>query len=169
MRRPIAIALAGLFAAAALAQQPEVRASVHYAPAENLERMDVALIGRATRTLDIAAYVLTDVPVIHALRDAALRGVSVRLYRDANDTRAAGVVAAALDELAPAGVAIKFKPGRVYMHLKSYAVDRAILRAGAANFSASGLKNQNNDLVIIVDPAQVAAFETMFEGLWSRP
>jgi hypothetical protein len=34
--------------------------AIHYAPAENLEHVDVALIDRAEREIDMAAYVLTD-------------------------------------------------------------------------------------------------------------
>jgi phosphatidylserine/phosphatidylglycerophosphate/cardiolipin synthase-like enzyme len=54
------------------------------------------------------------------------------------------------------------------MHLKSYQIDGRLLRTGAANFSASGLKRQDNDLIII-DSADAAtkfkrAFETRFES-----
>jgi len=35
------------------------------------------------------------------------------------------------------------------MHLKSYEIDGRLLRTGAANFSASGLKRQDNDLIVI--------------------
>jgi phosphatidylserine/phosphatidylglycerophosphate/cardiolipin synthase-like enzyme len=48
---------------------------IHYAPIENLEHIDVALIDAAKREIDLAAYVLTDWPVIQALTRAADRGV----------------------------------------------------------------------------------------------
>jgi phosphatidylserine/phosphatidylglycerophosphate/cardiolipin synthase-like enzyme len=35
------------------------------------------------------------------------------------------------------------------MHLKSYQIDGRLLRTGAANFSASSLKRQDDDLVVI--------------------
>jgi phosphatidylserine/phosphatidylglycerophosphate/cardiolipin synthase-like enzyme len=53
---------------------------IHYAPAENLEHVDVALIDSAQREVDLAAYVLTDWPVIQALTRAADRGVKVCIY-----------------------------------------------------------------------------------------
>ena len=59
-------------------------AEVHYAPGENLERIDVALIGEASKQIDMAAYVLTDNAVIEALREASARGVKVQIWRDAN-------------------------------------------------------------------------------------
>src|SRR5262249_16726232 len=42
------------------------------------------------------------------------------------------------------------------MHFKSYQVDGHVLRTGAANFSASGLKRQDNNLIVIND-TQAAA------------
>jgi phosphatidylserine/phosphatidylglycerophosphate/cardiolipin synthase-like enzyme len=54
------------------AESPEI----HYAPAENLERFAVALLRAARSKIDLAAYVLTDWPVIDALIDAASRSES---------------------------------------------------------------------------------------------
>jgi phosphatidylserine/phosphatidylglycerophosphate/cardiolipin synthase-like enzyme len=42
------------------------------------------------------------------------------------------------------------------MHLKSYEIDGRVLHTGAANFSASGPKCQDNDLAVIMD-TQAAA------------
>jgi phosphatidylserine/phosphatidylglycerophosphate/cardiolipin synthase-like enzyme len=55
-------------------------AEVHYSPGQDLESMDVALIGKATKQVDMAAYVLTDNAVIEALRKATERGVKVRIF-----------------------------------------------------------------------------------------
>jgi phosphatidylserine/phosphatidylglycerophosphate/cardiolipin synthase-like enzyme len=54
-------------------------AEVHYGPGEDLERIDVALFREATKQIDMAAYVLTDRAVVDALREAAVRGVKVRV------------------------------------------------------------------------------------------
>jgi phosphatidylserine/phosphatidylglycerophosphate/cardiolipin synthase-like enzyme len=55
---------------------------VHYAPAENLEHIDIPLIDTARQEIDLAAYVLTDWTIIEALTRAANRGVTVRIYLD---------------------------------------------------------------------------------------
>lgn len=39
-----------------------------------------------------------------------------------------------------------------------------LLRTGAANFSASGLKRQDNDLVVIESAEAAAAFKRAFEA-----
>jgi phosphatidylserine/phosphatidylglycerophosphate/cardiolipin synthase-like enzyme len=66
-------------------------------------------------------------------------------------------------------VEVRIKHSRVLMHLKSYAVDGQTLRSGSANFSASALKHQDNDLVLTHDAASVKRFELDFNQLWSRP
>lgn len=57
------------------------------------------------------------------------------------------------------------------MHLKSYASDGRVLRTGSANLSASGLKQQDNDVVVIRDAEMAGRFTAGFEKLWemSKP
>ncbi|HTU64094.1 MAG TPA: phospholipase D-like domain-containing protein, partial [Polyangiales bacterium] len=66
-------------------------------------------------------------------------------------------------------VEVRVKHSRVLMHLKSYAVDGQTLRSGSANFSASALKHQDNDLVLTRDATTVRRFELDFNQLWLRP
>ena len=48
------------------------------------------------------------------------------------------------------------------MHLKSYQIDGRLLRTGAANFSASGLKRQDNDLIVIESRRGGGKLQTQF-------
>ena len=137
----------------------------HYSPGENLEAIDVGLIDQASETIDMAAYVLTDVAIAEALADAAARGVRIRLFRFPSDRTDLDVVAR-LGRLAD--IKVRFKKGPELMHLKSYCVDGRLLRAGAANFSASGLKRQNNDLWIFRGPRVCDGFERAFAAMWSE-
>jgi phosphatidylserine/phosphatidylglycerophosphate/cardiolipin synthase-like enzyme len=54
------------------------------------------------------------------------------------------------------------------MHLKSYEIDGQLLRTGAANFSASGLKRQDNDLIIIESVDAAAAFKRNFDAQFAE-
>ena len=165
MRRSLVLAVFTLPTAGCDAAKPSgaelsnPTTEAHYSPVENLERIDVATIATARRSIDMAAYVLSDYPVIDALIAAQARGVVVRIVLDRTQRHAWP----RLVDLAPN---IRIKPSRVFMHLKSYAVDGELLRAGAANFSASGLKRQDNDLVLIRDGAAVRTFEADYERLW---
>ena len=137
---------------------------VHYAPDENLERIDVDLIRLARVKIDMAVYSLTDWAVVDALIEARRRGVALRIVLDPTQQHA-------LDRLRPIADVVRMKPAGAYMHLKSYAVDGHLLRSGSANLSASGLKQQDNDLVVVRDPSAATSFEARFQQLWdvSRP
>lgn len=165
----VAAIAAALCGSAAAADRP--RLELHYAPAENLEAIDVATIDGAGETLDVAAYVLTDVAVIDAMETAAERGVKVRVFRDPSQAGHGGeTVARALDALLAApGVEQRFNTRLPWMHLKAYLVDGRTLRFGAANLSASGLKQQDNDLLLTDDPELIKRFQSEFETLWRRP
>jgi phosphatidylserine/phosphatidylglycerophosphate/cardiolipin synthase-like enzyme len=142
---------------------------IRYSPQTNLEAIDTDLISKANKTIDIAAYILTSEKVLKALTGAATRGVRVRIILDGNElpiTKEAAQFHVLANTL---GVEIRVKPSDTYdlMHLKSYVIDNKILRTGAANFSVSGLKNQNNDLLVIESIEACKAFERIFEELWA--
>ncbi len=139
---------------------------IHYAPAEDLEAIDAALIDEAGTSIDMAAYVLSDARVIEALGDAADRGVTVRLYLDRGEYASHAGELSGL--IAKPGVALRIKPSGVLMHLKAYAVDGAKLRTGSGNFSRSGLSRQDNDLIVIDDAAAVLRFEQDFESIFAQ-
>lgn len=164
-------ALAAITALAA-AMPPRAHAArldLHYAPEDNLERIDVGLIDSAKTSIDMAAYVLTDVAVMQALERAAGRGVKLRVFLEPNQEREGNYAADVRAKLlATPGVSVKRNPRSPWMHLKSYLVDGRLLRMGAANFSASGLKQQDNDLLISDDAGLVKRFQSHFEAMWRR-
>ena len=139
--------------------------AIHYAPAENLEHVDVALIDRAEHEIDMAAYVLTDWPVMQALTRAADRGVAIRIYLDGTQLAEREPAKVFFDLAETPGVEVRIKRDTgTPMHLKSYEIDGRLLRTGAANFSASGLKRQDNDLIVIESAEAAAAFKHTFEA-----
>lgn len=141
-----------------------------YAPTVNLETIDVELIGRAKRTIDMAAYVLTSVPIVEALDAAAERGVTIRLYRDGRDSRMPRRLAEPYDRLAARrNVEIRYKGDpQPFMHLKAYVIDGEIVREGAGNFTRSGLRKQDNSLVALRCEAAVRRFQEAFGRMWTR-
>ena len=93
---------------------------IHYAPAENLEHVDVALIDRAEHEIDMAAYVLTDWPVMQALTRAADRGVQIRIYLDGTQFAEREPAKVFRDLAETPGVEIRIKrDAGAPMHLRS--------------------------------------------------
>jgi len=134
--------------------------AIQYAPAENLGHVDVALIDSAKREVDLAAYVLTDWPVMQALTRVADRDVRVRIYLDGSQFADREPAKVFQDLAETPGVEIRTKRDHdAPMHLKNYEIDGRLLRTGAANFSASGLKRQDNDLIVIESTDAAAAFK----------
>jgi phosphatidylserine/phosphatidylglycerophosphate/cardiolipin synthase-like enzyme len=74
----------------------------------------------------------------------------VRIYLDAGRLREIEGSKAfqALAETPSVEIRVK-QESSALMHLKSYQVDGHVLRTGAANFSASGLKREDDDLIVI--------------------
>lgn len=146
-------------------------ARILYTPSPEALRADPDLIGQAKHKVDMAAYVLTDRTIIAALAAAGRRGVKVRIYLDrAFTTRGQSKSEDAFADLAATpNVTLRFKSREAgMMHLKSYSVDDRLLRTGSANFSYSGGRFQDNDVVIFDSPAQAAVFGALFEKMWAR-
>ncbi len=159
---------------AAAASPVELPSGEHYSPAEDLERLDYEAIHGARRSLDIAMYSFTDIPLAQAVREARRRGVHVRIYRDGDEyereqaqARRHGSATQVLRGEANIRIRVK-PPGRDYMHLKVACIDGQLLRTGSANWSASGERRQDNDADYSTDPNAIERFERDFEALWNR-
>jgi phosphatidylserine/phosphatidylglycerophosphate/cardiolipin synthase-like enzyme len=156
--------------------QAQARATgIQYAPAENLERLDLAALRSTQRTLDICMYAWTDRYLAEAVAELANHGVTVRIYRDGSqyeEEEQHGRGRSAMDLLRGVrNVQIRVKPpsARALMHLKAYNSDRALLREGSANWSPAGLKEQDNSLIFLSDRQSIENFAHDFEVLWDRP
>lgn len=160
-----------LLSTVALADSPP---SAHFSPEEDLEAIDVrALDGLpAGGHVNAALFVLSDYRVIAALGRAASRGKRVRLYLDPRELK---MLRLRLDHplcrlAETSNVTILVKgTGEDLMHDKDWSADGAVWRTGSANASVSGLKAQDNSLILIFDRSAVAAFDRHFEVMWLRP
>jgi PLD-like domain len=108
---------------------------------------------------------LTDRAVIDELREAAERGVKVRIWPDASEAaRLSDFDVEARLGGQVQGLEIHSKsPGGELMHLKGYCVDHRLLRTGSANFSRSGETRQDNDLVVLRGASVCTGFDAKFD------
>jgi phosphatidylserine/phosphatidylglycerophosphate/cardiolipin synthase-like enzyme len=89
----------------------------------------------------------------------------VRLYLDGTQLAEREPAKVFQDLAETPGVEIRTKRDHgAPMHLKSYEIDGRLLCTGAANFSASGEKRQDNDLVVIESAEAAAVFKHNFEA-----
>ncbi len=132
---------------------------VHYSPEERLDAIDAALIATAKRSIDLASYALTDPIVLDALNDAERHGVVIRVVLDPRERHDFAKLGDLSDN-------VRIKRSGPLMHLKAYEIDGQLLRTGSANFSASGERQQDNDLIVIRDARAAARFDAHFERMW---
>jgi phosphatidylserine/phosphatidylglycerophosphate/cardiolipin synthase-like enzyme len=108
-----------------------------------------ALIGMATKSIDMEAEELTDTGIVGALETAAMRGVAVHVVMaDATTTTSAPA-------LKTAGVKLVVYTN-YYVHAKSIVVDGAYAYVGSENFSAGSL-GYNRELGVLTDTASEVA------------
>ena len=116
-------------------------------------------------------YSFTDRELAEELATLARKGVRVRVYRDREqfqqEAQRENVTTTSI--LLAAGIEVRVKGARDLMHLKSYAIDGRLLRTGSANWSPTGLKRQDNDVLYESAPEVVTRFESRFEEMWARP
>ena len=149
--------------------------TIAYSNPQSLTQRDLAEIGAAKKTLDMAAYSLTHRAIIEALIQRATAGVTIRLYLDHTEL-AASIREAGGISLCPIarllyqpGVTIKVKASTVLMHLKSYCVDGIRLRDGSANLTVPGEEQQDNSATWSDDAGLCLAFGLKFDQMWNRP
>ena len=129
----------------------------------------------ANSSIEVEVYILSDRTIIHALEDAAGRGVDVRLLLEPKPFGGGAVSAQqTLQELQAAGVnAESADPAFHYTHEKALVVDGATAYILTANLSRSGLggsaSSANRDYGVIDTNAEdVAAVAAIFHADWSR-
>ncbi len=153
----------------------QLLAGTSYSPETNLETLDGAALASAKHSIDLAAFSLTDEQLIDVLAAQARAGVAIRIYLDRGELQAecqgdATCARIPLSKLIGLpGVAIKVKNSKVLMHLKSYEVDRSLVRDGSANFSEAGERRQDNSATFSADVRSQAPFEVKFKTMWERP
>ncbi len=142
-----------------------------YSPGTNLERSELAQLETAAHTVDVAMYSFTDRELAEELAALARKGVRIRVYRDreqfSQEMQWGGLTTTGI--LLAAGIEVRVKGARDLMHLKSYAIDGRLLRTGSANWSPTGLKRQDNDVLYGSSPEAVERFERKFEEMWAKP
>jgi hypothetical protein len=146
-----------------------------YSPETNLEKLDVTALASARNSIYLVAFSLTDKAICDELAAQARAGVPERIYLDRGELQAecrgdSTCARIPLSELIGLpGVEIRVKHSKMLMHLKSYVVDKSLIRDGSANFSEQGERSQDNSASFSADPRTVAAFAVKFRTMWDRP
>ncbi len=156
--------------------------SERFAPAENLERIEIGELRAAAQRLrgsriplNIAMYAFTDRAIAQLLIEESDAGAVIRVYRDGEQYEQEehphyGIGSVTSMFRGHANIHVRVKPASRadLMHLKCWS-DGRVLRDGSANWSPAGLKRQDNEIRYTTDGHEVQEFNQNFEQLWNRP
>jgi phosphatidylserine/phosphatidylglycerophosphate/cardiolipin synthase-like enzyme len=129
------------------------------------ERELIRVIDEAKDTLDIAIYSLTYPDIVQAIRDAAKRGVRVRLIADRIQSNGK-TQKEALKLLGSAGIPLKINKHSGLMHLKVTVADGKVATTGSFNYSKSASTTNDEVFLVLRDESVAASFGKEFESMW---
>lgn len=145
------------------ANTSESRARVCFSPGEQCLVGIIDVLHGAKVSVDICVFTISDDRITTAIRNAHERGVAVRIISDNDKSNDRG---SDIDLLQQAGLAVKLDRSPNHMHHKFAIVDDKTLLNGSFNWTRSASEYNEENIVIVDDPHQVAAFSERFEALW---
>lgn len=138
---------------------------VYFLPEDDVEDRLLDLVGSAQESVDFLAYSFTLDYLADAMIDCEQAGVRVRGIMDAEQE--ASNQGGEYHRLSEAGLDVRLDPFDGLLHHKVIIVDGQWVVFGSANFTRSGLFKNDENLIILNDPAVARAFENEFERLYS--
>jgi phosphatidylserine/phosphatidylglycerophosphate/cardiolipin synthase-like enzyme len=138
---------------------------VYFLPEDDVEDRLLDLVGSAQESVDFLAFSFTLDYLAETMIDLEREGVTVRGVMDAG--QAASNQGGEYERLVDAGLEVYLDPFDGLMHHKVIIIDGQTVVFGSANFTRSGLYNNDENLIILNDPATAGIFETEFERIYS--
>lgn len=139
--------------------------SVGFSPSHTALQAVLQTIDQAQHSIDVEAYSFTSKPISLALRQAAQKGIKVRVMADAK----ANSHYSAVTFLANQGIPVRLNSHYAIMHNKVIIVDDKTLELGSFNYSASAdTRNAENVLVVRDQPQLASIYLHEFERLWNQ-
>jgi phosphatidylserine/phosphatidylglycerophosphate/cardiolipin synthase-like enzyme len=118
-------------------------------------------IRNAKQSVLLIIYSLSDKKIVHALKDAANRGVSVVVIHDPVETPDCGFLLGKQVTCYP-------RRGKGLMHNKLLVVDHSVVWLGSANMSTRSLTEQGNLVVALRSRAVAQAIELLSSSMISQ-
>jgi phosphatidylserine/phosphatidylglycerophosphate/cardiolipin synthase-like enzyme len=148
-----------------LVQLGATRVENYFSPHEQVRTRIIALIGQAEQHIEVLAFAFTDDAIGAALAERHAAGVPVRVVFEARNAMGVG------SEFAPLraqGLEV-LSDGNCYtMHHKVIIIDGRIVITGSYNFTARAEEVNDENLLIISNPALAAAYQAEFARIYAQ-
>ncbi|HET7558796.1 MAG TPA: phospholipase D-like domain-containing protein [Limnochordia bacterium] len=143
-----------------------VRASgieFYFSPDGGAEDAVVRALDGAHHHVDIAIYALSNDAIVQAIRNAAQRGVQVRIVADKGQESEGYSAVPAL----ACSMSVHYDTLSGLMHHKFAVIDDQTLLTGSFNWTSAAQTRNAENLLVIHDPQLIAGYEGDFATLWS--
>ena len=129
----------------------------------------VQIINQAHRSIDLNVYILTDKPVLAAIKKAADRGVDVRIILD-RFPRGLGLwqVVDEYKRISRMGIDVHGTPQRFAYDRADYVCNVSACAIGTADYTASGFNKNREYIIRFSSPALVKAARDVFTADWQN-
>jgi phosphatidylserine/phosphatidylglycerophosphate/cardiolipin synthase-like enzyme len=158
------------FGSASLSDTPHRRTEwegieleTYFSPDDGVVYRIVDLINGAKEKIDLLAFAITSDPISNALLRAAERGIEIRGVVEESQSRGMG---SDFSTLIAAGLDVRLDGNRNLMHHKVMIVDSRIVLLGSYNFTRSAEEKNDENTIIVYDPALAEQFLIEFERLY---
>jgi phosphatidylserine/phosphatidylglycerophosphate/cardiolipin synthase-like enzyme len=148
---------------------PLKTARTYFSPDDVCERVAVAEVQKAKRTVRVAMYSFVSVPLARALADASARGVAVTLVAD--DHQQSIPQAESVNSILEADPRIRFVRGNNHLgnyssiHHKYAVIDDEVVLAGSFNWTSQANRYNDENLIVIKSKALAKRFVRDFATL----
>jgi len=146
-------------------EEPDQNSSqVYFSPGDDCPQIIINQLERASRSIDICVFTITDNRIADAIRDAFVRGIAVRVISDNDKSLDPG---SDIERLKGLGIPLRIDQTEHHMHHKYAVFDQKTTLTGSYNWTRSADKHNDENFVITSDPTINRAYSGHFDRLWN--
>jgi len=135
----------------------------YFSPEDDVEGAIVREIMKATNSIYVMAFALTDKMIFSAITNRIAAGITVHTLFDLELARQRTSLSKPLKD---AGASVRISSNNGQMHHKVIVIDESVVITGSANFSASALNSNDENILIFACPPLARAFMKECARCW---
>lgn len=144
----------------------DVMLQVYFSPQDNIMTDKIlTYVNQAQKYIYLPVFVITHKGLEEALLKAKSRGVDVKVIVDATNV---GATKSSVYRLRTSGIPVKAENYAGKLHSKSMIIDDKYVIAGSMNFSRSGEKYNDENVLIMESPRIAVFYRDFFKYLWEK-
>ena len=136
---------------------------VYFSPGDDCPQIIVNQLERATSSIDICVFTITDNRIADSIRDAFVRGVAVRIISDNDKSLDRG---SDIERLKGLGISVRIDQTEHHMHHKYAVFDQKTTLTGSYNWTRSADKHNDENFLITGEASINRAYLGHFDRLW---